>query len=188
MSVATLGNLSVLQGKLLRVALRAHYRRPLDNEGQVEDLGCFGVQTFGRPPDPGGYDLSRRKASAEERRKRASARAAAGRAVARLVKRGLVECCSRGKWRLTRKGIVVARKLHPLVKPPSKREITAMNASTTALAEAIQAARPGMGRRRRVTPRAKVPIGKIVSIGESPKDPKRIAAAGEAGIEIPFDY
>jgi hypothetical protein len=82
MSVATLDNLSALQKKLLKTALMAHYRKPLDNEGQVEDPGCFTVRTVGRTPDPDGFDLKRRKASAEERRKRASWRAACGREVA----------------------------------------------------------------------------------------------------------
>jgi Mn-dependent DtxR family transcriptional regulator len=45
--------------------------------------------------------------------KRAVRRAAAGRALERLVKRGLLEHCGRGKWRLTEAGVEVAKVLHP---------------------------------------------------------------------------
>ena len=170
MSVATLDNLSALHKKLLRDALMAHYRKPLDNEGQVEDPGCFTIRTVGRIPEPDGFDLKRRKASAEERRKRASWRAASGRAVARLLRRGFVECCSRGHWQFTSSGLAVARKLWPLVKPMTKREV----ASAIAFREAVHSVVP----RRRLRPRTK----KL-----SPKAPERIADP-EAGIEIPFDF
>jgi hypothetical protein len=93
-------NLSDLQRELLKKALRAYCNKPMDIAVREEDPGCFGVQTVGRVPDPDAFSLRRKKANKEERRKNASLRSAAGLSVARLIKRGLVECCSRGKWRL----------------------------------------------------------------------------------------
>ena len=69
----------------------------------------------------------------EDRRVRASRRAAAGLSIARLIKRGLVECCSRGKWRLTPAGLKLARRLYPGIKPPTKRQL----ANDIALRKAI---------------------------------------------------
>ena len=181
MSVATLDNLSALQKKLLRDALKAHYCKPFR---QGEDSGCFGVRTFGRISGPEDFTLKRRKASKEERRQRASLRAAAGRAVARLIGRGLLECCSRGRWRLTKRGLKVARGLWPELKAPSKSEVERQIASDIVLREAIRAAKPGLGRRRK-KPRAKAPQ----DFGELSRGaPKEVADAGNAGIEIPFDF
>jgi hypothetical protein len=173
MSVATLDSLSVLQKELLKYALRAYYRRLSDAAGDSEDPGCFGIRTFGRTPEADGFDLKRKKVSAEERRKRASARAASGRAVARLVKRGLVESCGRGRWRLTPRGVKVAKALYPELKPPSKREVAAAIASEIRLRNAIHSV---LGSRARQKPRAKASHARA-----------RVADP-EAGIEIPFDF
>jgi hypothetical protein len=171
MSVATLDNLSVLQRKLLKGALRAYYNKPMDIAVQYEDPGCFDVRTVGRTnPDPNDFSLSRKKASKEERRKNASLRSAAGLSVARLIKRGLVECCSRGKWRLTGAGLKVAQKLWPELKPMSQKEV----ASTISLRDMVYSVAP---------PRRKRPRAKTLT----PQVPKRVADP-EPGIEIPFDY
>ena len=83
---------------------------------QCEDSGCFDIRTVGRTRNPDAFSLRRKKANKEERKKNASLRAAAGRAVARLIVRGLLECCSkRGSWRLTGAGLKVAQKLWPEV-------------------------------------------------------------------------
>jgi hypothetical protein len=167
-------NLSDLQRKLLKGALRSYYDKPFHVAIQREDPGCFDVRTFGRTyPDPNTFSLRWKKASNEERRKNASLRSAAGLSVARLIKRGLVESCSRGKWRLTGAGLEVARELWPKLKPMSKREV----ASAIAFWE-MSGAWPGLGRRRK-KPRAKA---------LTPQAPKRVADAGAAGIEIEINY
>jgi restriction endonuclease Mrr len=61
----------------------------------------------------------------KDRRERASRRAAAGLSLKRLIKRGLLECCSRGHWRLTRAGVALARRLFPEIKPVTKRQLAA---------------------------------------------------------------
>jgi N-acyl-L-homoserine lactone synthetase len=59
-------------------------------------------------------------------RMRASRRAAAGRAVARLIARGLVECgLQRGTWKLTNPGVKVCKGLWPEILPWSKWELVA---------------------------------------------------------------
>jgi hypothetical protein len=170
-------NLSDLQKALLKKALRAYCSKPMDIAVQVEVPGCFGVRTVGRIPDPDAFTLRRKNASAEERRKNASLRAAAGLSVARLIKRGLVECCSRGKWRLTGAGLKVAQKLWPELKPMSKKEV----ASKISFREAMHSVVPRLRKR----PRAKAPqdFGELSQVA-----PKKVADTGEPGIEIPFDY
>jgi hypothetical protein len=148
MSVATLDNLSVLQRELLKKALRSYYDEPFHIAIQCEDPGCFDIRTVGRTsPDPNDFSLRWKKASKEERRKNASLRSAAGLSVARLIKRGLVESCSRGKWRLTGAGLKVAQKLWPELKPMSKKEV----ASAIAFRELVHSVAPP----RRKRPRAK---------------------------------
>jgi hypothetical protein len=71
----------------------------------------------------------------EDRRVRASRRAAAGLSIARLIKRGLLECCAGGRWHLTQAGLKVARRLNPQSKPPTEREL----ARSIALRKAISA-------------------------------------------------
>jgi len=58
----------------------------------------------------------------------------AGLSIARFAKRGLLECCARGRWRLTRAGHAPARRLCPDFKAPTKREL----ARNIALRKAIQ--------------------------------------------------
>jgi hypothetical protein len=92
------GRLSVLQQDLLARALLAWEAEP--------DLSKPALDSY-----PGCLDLKTLLRAETDRAKRAVRRAAAGRAVARLVKRGLLECCARGKWRLTATGIEVAKAL-----------------------------------------------------------------------------
>jgi hypothetical protein len=169
MSTSKLHNLSDLsdvQKKLLKEALQAHYRKALAVAFGLEDPGCFGVKVMMR--------------RIEDRKERARRRAAAGLSIARLIRRGLLASCSRGKWCLTRAGVVMARRLYPEIQPMSKQKVARtlehMNVRTDALREAIHATRPGMGRRRK-RPRVRVP-----------QAPKEVPLAGEPGIEIPFDY
>ena len=178
MSVATLENLSDLQKSLLRIGLRAHYRAPLGPlADEDQDPGSFTVQTVGRPADPDAFSLRRKKASKEERRKNASLRSAAGLSIERLIKRGLVESCSRGRWRLTKRGFKVARELWPELKPMSQREL----ASTIALREAIHTLKPGLRKRWRSKPLALAPR-KSVEASE------RFAPKPEGELEIEMDY
>jgi hypothetical protein len=71
----------LLTDQLLKQALVAHYRRPLDIACQSKEPGCFRLYLD---------DIG-------ERRERACARASAGRSLARLIKRGLLESCSHGR-------------------------------------------------------------------------------------------
>jgi hypothetical protein len=93
----------------------------------------------------------------KDRRVRASRRAAAGLSIARLIKRGLLERCSRGRWRLTAEGLPAARRLCPDFKLPTKRKL----AGNIALRQAIQSLendRPAFfGKRRRRTKTSPVP-------------------------------
>jgi|SRR6516162_2581189 hypothetical protein len=93
------GQLSVLQRDLLARALLALHPGPIDQAGKEPYTGCLELKAIMR--------------AEANRAKRAVRRAAAGRAVARLVKRGLLEYCARGKWRLTETGIEIAKVLHP---------------------------------------------------------------------------
>jgi hypothetical protein len=87
--------------------------------------------------------------SCDDRRERAQRRAAAGRAIKRLIRRGLLEGRSRGKWRLSKAGVALARRLYPQIKPVTKREL----AHNIALNKAMQSwenAHPTLaGKRRR---------------------------------------
>jgi hypothetical protein len=100
-------SLSASQRGLLKQALVAHYRRPLDIACQSPEPGCFRLYLD---------DIG-------ERRERARARASAGRSLARLIKRGLLESCSRGRWRLTHRGLSLARALYPEIKLRTKKKL-----------------------------------------------------------------
>src|SRR5258708_30000567 len=102
--------LSGLQRSLIRDGLVAYWREPLDLACGRSDAGCFQIRFTMK-----GF---------ENRRIRASRRAAAGLAIARLIRRGLVErCTARGRWRLTRAGVSLARRLFPKVKRPTKLQL-----------------------------------------------------------------
>ena len=122
-------SLSALQQSLLRYGLLAYHRRPLDIACQL--------------PDVAGFTLKAMMMDFEDRRERASRRAAAGLSLARLIKRGLLECPSRGSWRLTPAGFRVARRLYPDIKPPSKRQLAHNIALRKALARLEDRLRPG---------------------------------------------
>jgi hypothetical protein len=102
-------SLSALQRELLKSGLHTWYRRPLDLACGVEEVACF--------------RLKGEMSEITDRRERARRRAAAGLAIARLIRRGLLEHYSRGHWRLTRQGLALARRLYPEIKPRSKREL-----------------------------------------------------------------
>jgi hypothetical protein len=91
------GRLSVLQRDLLARALLAWEARPIKE-------AC-------EEPYPGALELKALMRAETNRHVRAVRRTAAGRAVARLVYRGLLECCGRGKWWLTPNGVEVALRL-----------------------------------------------------------------------------
>jgi len=91
--------LSSLQRELLREALRGYARRALHLvHGKFE---------------PGSFELKSMMRQFEKGERRASKRAAAGLSIARLVRRGFLECCTRGRWRLTVQGLEVALRLEP---------------------------------------------------------------------------
>jgi hypothetical protein len=130
--------IALLQRSLLRYGLMVHYRTPLDLACGLPDVGCFSLKAM--------------MMDFEDRRVRASRRAAAGLSIARLIKRGLLERCSRASWRLTPTGLKVARRLNPQCKPPTKREL----ARNIALRKAISAwedAHPTLAGKRRRRPK-----------------------------------
>jgi hypothetical protein len=101
--------LSSLQRKLLREALRGYARRELHLIH-----GAF---------EPGSFELKSMMSQFKEGERRASARAAAGLSIARLIGRGLLECCARGRWRLTQNGLEVALRLNPDFNLPTAEEL-----------------------------------------------------------------
>jgi hypothetical protein len=147
--------MSDLQRSLLRHGLWAYYSTPFY-------IAC-------RLPDPGCFRLRAMMMDFENRHVRASRRAAAGLSIARLIKRGLVECAARGRWRLTPAGLKIAQRLYPNIKPPTKRQL----ASDIALRKAISAwedDHPTLAgkRRRRTKARSLAPIGIADSERERP--------------------
>jgi hypothetical protein len=153
--------LSVLQKKLLVKGLQAFYRTPLDIGCGSADPGCFGLKES-RELDP----ETMRPKPITDHRERATHRAAAGLSITRLVNRGLVEGSSRGKWRLTPKGVRVAKALWPEILPLSKREVSRRIAGTLDMRAAVHSVVP---------PRR-------------PRASKTRQPAKESGIEIPMDF
>jgi hypothetical protein len=92
-------SMSALQRSLLRYGLIAYHRRPLDIACQLPEVGCFALKAM--------------MMDFEDRRQRASRRAAAGLSIARLIKRGVLERCSRASWRLTPISIADLEKERP---------------------------------------------------------------------------
>jgi hypothetical protein len=169
MNANALDDLSVLQKGLLGTALMAHYRIPVDIACRSEDPGCF--------------ELKSSMAGIDNLRERASRRAAAGRSIERLVRRGFLECCSRGHWRLTRRGFKVARALHPEVSPLKKRQVAAEIAWRKTMNAYLDEHPAISGRRRRPRTKALTPPA---SAGLELKPPKRVAIEADPGIEIDF--
>jgi hypothetical protein len=166
-----------LQENLLAKSLQAYYRTPLNIGYGVADPGCFGLKE-NRELDP---ETMRPKPIADHK-ERAAHRAAAGLSIVRLVNRGLVKGCSRGKWRLTPKGVRVAKVLRPKILPLSKREVSRQIAVALDMRAAMHSVRGPRARRNR-RPKA--------STGKSQMDAQalqRVTAARAAGIEIPFNY
>lgn len=166
-----------MQKNLLAKGLQAYYRTPLNIGCGVADPGCFGLKE-NRELD---RETMRPKPIADHK-ERAAHRAAAGLSIVRLVNRGLVKGCSRGKWRLTPKGVRVAKVLWPEILPLSKREVAAQIAGTLAMRVAVHSV---LGPRARRNRRPKASTGKSQMDAQALQ---RVAAAGAAGIEIPFDY
>jgi hypothetical protein len=73
-STTELSGLSALQKKLLKAGLMAHYREAADIVFNARDPGCFSIVRIMR--------------EIGDRRGRATRRAATGRALARLIRRG----------------------------------------------------------------------------------------------------
>jgi hypothetical protein len=124
----------------------AYYRTPLDLACQLDDPGCFGLKAM--------------ITDSEDRRERASRRAAAGLSIARLVARGLLEHCARGRWRLTPAGVELAAALHPEVQPLSERELKRRLAQDASLREALSGLRKRTRRRERGTARGSSRAGR----------------------------
>jgi hypothetical protein len=101
--------LSALQRELLREALRGYAMRAFHLVH-----GAF---------EPGSFELKSMMRQFEEGERRASRRAAAGLSIARLIRRGLLECCARGRWRLTSEGLEVALRLEPDFNLPTTEEL-----------------------------------------------------------------
>jgi hypothetical protein len=78
-------NLSPLQRSLLKRGLKAHNYRAANPESAGS----------------GSFKLGRLITKFSDRRERAARRAAAGLSLKRLIKRGLLACYARGRWRLT---------------------------------------------------------------------------------------
>ena len=108
-SEAELSRLSRLQKALLKKGLEAHCMRALDHLYGIEPEGSFGIKGMLK--------------EVEDRRERASRRAAAGRSLERLIERGFLESCGRGSWRLTPSGVKAARKLYPDIKELTAKEL-----------------------------------------------------------------
>ena len=126
--------LSPLQRALLKRGLSAWHTKALGIACQLSD--------------PDSFKLGSLITDFEDRRERASRRAAAGLAIRRLIKRGLLERCARGSCRLSPTGLKVAKRLYPDLKPPTKRQL----ARHIALRKAISAfadAHPTLSGRRR---------------------------------------
>ena len=138
--------ISLLQRSLLRYGLMAHYRTPLDLACGLPDVGCFRLPAL--------------MMEYEDRRERASRRAAAGLSIARLIKRGVLERCSHASWRLTPTGLALARRLWPENKPPTKRELARHIALRKALSGLRDRLRPRKRAKRRE--RAKISIGDLI--------------------------
>jgi hypothetical protein len=108
----------------------AYYSKTLDITCGLPDAACFGIKG--------------RMTNYEDRPEHHRRRSAAGRSLARLIARGLLEHCSRGQWRLTRAGFKVARRLWPDIRRPTRREL----ARNIVMRKALSSL-PGVARRRR---------------------------------------
>jgi hypothetical protein len=102
-------SLSALQRELLKRGLLAYYNRPIRRALRLDNPGCFQLRSM--------------MEAVADRRERASRRAAAGLAIARLIRRGLLECCSRGHWRLTRRGLLLPSGFTPSSSPSQNGEV-----------------------------------------------------------------
>jgi hypothetical protein len=162
-------DLSASQRGLLKQALVAHYRRPLDIAFQSEEPGCFRLYLD---------DIG-------ERRVRACARASAGRSLARLIKRGLLESPSRGRWRLTHRGLKVARALYPEIKPRTKKKLAHDIGRARSMRD-LMAQFPALaGRRRRPKAPKRVPPAKTNPASTSA--PSRFVIREKPGVKIDLD-
>jgi hypothetical protein len=115
MNEADLATLSDLQRKLLRIALLAHWREAADITAGARDPGCFGIRAWMR--------------QVADRRARACHRASIGRALHRLIRRGIVESPTHGAWKLTPRGVTMARACWPELRRPGELALEAAVAS-----------------------------------------------------------
>jgi hypothetical protein len=119
-----------LQRKILERGLYRHLGRAADLACRLEHPGCFNAKGIGLSDE----DL-------QDRGKVAGKRAAAGLSIARMINRGLVKNCARGWWRLTARGLKVARQLYPEAKKPTKRELARYIKQGIAMAQAVELGR-----------------------------------------------
>jgi hypothetical protein len=122
--------LSKLQKEILKRGLHRHLLRAAALACRFEHPGCFHAKEIGLSDE----DL-------EDRGKVAAKRAAAGLSIARLINRGLVKNCARGRWRLTARGLKVARQLYPEVKKLPKKELARNIKMGIAMAQAVELGR-----------------------------------------------
>lgn len=116
-----------------------HLGRAADLACRFEHPGCFHAKEIGL------FDEN-----LEDRGKVAAKRAGAGLSIARLINRGLVKNCARGCWRLTARGLKVARQLYPEEKKPTKRELARNITWRIVAAESIDRLRLERMRERRL--------------------------------------
>jgi hypothetical protein len=100
-------------------------------------------------PHPGSFKLGSLITDFDDRRERASRRAATGLSIARLIRRRLLECCTRARWRLTPAGLKVARRLYADIKPPTKRQVAGAIALRKMISQWEDAHPKLSGKRRR---------------------------------------
>jgi hypothetical protein len=166
--------LSKLQKDILRRGLIAHYGKEIDLACKRDYPGCFRAAGLGLPDK-----------DALNRRLRASKRAAAGRALERLIKRGLVEPVTRGRWRLSsQRSVEVAAQLWPQIKKPTSEQMAADVQMRVLAAEAQERFLFESWRERRLERRLK----KAKEVAVRPRSKTWIVQEDGPGVSVNFDF